>query len=154
MIWFLPIIVIGGLFYPPLGYLVAIMMIFFTILSYFRGRYWCSNLCPRGAFLDIVLSKFSLKRKFPSLFISNTFRWTVFFLFMIFFIFQLVTAEKTFYAIGFVFVRMCILTTIISVVIGIPIHHRAWCSFCPMGTLQTKIATVGKSRRKETRPLT
>ncbi|WP_421659596.1 4Fe-4S binding protein [Leptothermofonsia sp. ETS-13] len=20
--------------------------------SYFKARYWCSNLCPRGAFLD------------------------------------------------------------------------------------------------------
>lgn len=150
MIWLLPVIVIGGLFYPPLGYLVAVMMVFFLTLSYFRGRYWCSNLCPRGAFLDLVLSRFSLKRKFPHLFASNTFRWTVFFLFMVFFAVQLITSERTFYAIGFVFVRMCLLTTIISVILGVPIHYRAWCSFCPMGTLQTKIAVLGKGKKKKT----
>lgn len=142
MIWFLPIIVIGGLFWPLLGYLVFFMMLFFLPLSYFKGRYWCANLCPRGAFLDIVLTKFSLKRKIPGLVLSNTFKWTVFILFMVFFISQLILSDKTVYAIGFVFVRMCLITTIISIAIGIPVRPRAWCTFCPMGFLQGKIRLI------------
>jgi polyferredoxin len=151
MIWFLPVIVIGGLFWSVLGYIVFLMMIFFLTLSYFKGRLWCSSLCPRGSFLDIVLSKYSLKKKIPGLVISPAFKWTVFVLFMTFFIFQLATAEKTVYAIGFVFVKMCLITTIISVVLGLAVHQRMWCMFCPMGTLQSAIASLGKKGRASER---
>lgn len=144
MIWFLPLIVIGGLFWPLLGYIVFFMMVFLAVLSYFKGRFWCANLCPRGAFLDIALSRVSLKRKIPHLVLTPAFKWTVFVLFVVFFIVQLATAEKTLYSIGFVFVRMCLLTTIVAIILGIPVHHRMWCSFCPMGLLQMKIRSLNK----------
>ncbi len=146
MIWFFPVILIGGLFSTLLGYLVMLFMIFFLTLSYFRGRFWCTNLCPRGAFLDIVLKKFSLRKRIPALFLSKQFKWTVFFAFMIFFILQMVTAEKTLFAVGFVFIKICLLTSIISIVLGVPIHERVWCRFCPMGTLQGKISSLNKSK--------
>jgi ferredoxin-type protein NapH len=38
--------------------------------------------------------------------------------------------------VGMVFVAMCILTTSVSILFGISIAPRAWCTFCPMGTLQ------------------
>ncbi|MCM8783705.1 MAG: 4Fe-4S binding protein [Candidatus Omnitrophica bacterium] len=63
MIWILPLILIGGLLIPILGYLVLAMMAFFFTLSYFKGRFWCRFLCPRGAFLDLVLSRVSLKKE-------------------------------------------------------------------------------------------
>jgi ferredoxin-type protein NapH len=148
MIWFLPLIIIGGLFIPLLGYLVLLMMVFFLILSYFRGRYWCAHLCPRGSFLDLALSKLSLKRKMPRFLSNRTFRWTVVVLFMAFFVFQLVGAPKTVAGIGFVFVRMCLLTTLLSVVLGVPIHHRTWCTFCPMGTLQGRLGTLRMKKAK------
>ena len=142
MIWFLPVILVGGLFVPVLGYIVAVMMITLLGLSCFKGRYWCSHLCPRGAFLDIALSKMSRKRRIPRLFRVPWFKWTIVVGFIGFFICQLVVSPKTVGAIGFVFVRMCIITTLASIFLGIPIHHRAWCSFCPMGTLQTQIAKL------------
>ncbi|MDD5194393.1 MAG: 4Fe-4S binding protein [Candidatus Omnitrophica bacterium] len=148
MIWLLPLILIGGLFFPLLGYLVLLMMVFFLILSYFKGRFWCSHLCPRGAFLDLVLSKLSLRKKIPKLFLSEKFKWFFFAAFMIFFIMQLLISPKTLFAIGFVFVRMCLITTIIAVFLGIPIQTRAWCSICPMGTLQGKISTLKKNRSR------
>jgi polyferredoxin len=64
---------------------------------------------------------------------------------MAFFIFQLVIAPKSVIAIGFVFVKMCIITTIIAVILGVPLRERSWCAICPMGTLQSKI---GKFRQK------
>lgn len=141
MLWFLPLIVIGGLFLPFLGYIVFFMMLFFLSLSYFKGRFWCSHLCPRGAFLDLILSRFSLRRKIPKIFLKNWFKWLFFTAFMGFFIFQLTVCPKTPLAIGFVFVRMCIITTIIAVILGIPLRERTWCAICPMGTLQTKISS-------------
>jgi ferredoxin-type protein NapH len=35
-----------------------------------------------------------------------------------------------------VFVTMCILTTSIAILFGAVFAPRAWCSFCPMGTMQ------------------
>ena len=62
-IWLLPLIVIGGFYYPLLGYMVVAMMAFLLVLSYFKKRYWCWNICPRGAFLDIVMSKLTLNKR-------------------------------------------------------------------------------------------
>ncbi|MCX7661660.1 MAG: 4Fe-4S binding protein [Candidatus Omnitrophica bacterium] len=144
MVWFLPLILIGGIFIPVLGYLVFFMMVFFLTLAYFKGRFWCSFLCPRGAFLDLVLSKFSLRRRPPRFFYSAKIRFVIFIVFMIFFVWQLIVAPKSLYHIGFVFVRMCLLTTLISILLGIPFLVRTWCIICPMGNLQGAIAKLRK----------
>jgi len=142
MLWFLPIIIIGGIFSPLLGYIVFFMMLFFLTLSYFKGRFWCSHLCPRGAFLDLVLSRFSLRNKIPKVFFNTWFKWIFFTAFIVFFILQLVLSPKSPVAIGFVFVRMCIITTVIAVILGVPLNERTWCAVCPMGALQAKISLL------------
>jgi polyferredoxin len=144
MIWLLPLIVIGGLYVPSLGYLVVGMMAFFLTLSFFKGRYWCWNLCPRGAFLDIALSKVSRNKPFPKPLTRQWVRWLVFAVLMVFVIIRLMRTGGNLIAIGSVFVGMCLLTTIISIVIGILTKHRAWCMVCPMGTLQDKIVKLSK----------
>lgn len=147
MIWLLPVILIGGLFYPVIGYLVVAMMAFFLVLSIFKGRYWCWNLCPRGAFLDIVLSKISLKNKTPKIFTKEWFRWTVFGLLMAFLIYRIISTGGHLIAIGTVFVTMCIITTIISIILGVPTKPRSWCTICPMGNLQEKIGKISKYKK-------
>jgi len=144
MFWFLPLITIGGLFYPLLGYLVVAMMAFFLTLSFFRGRYWCWHLCPRGAFLDIALSKVSRNKPAPAFFARQWFRWSIFALFIGFLIYRIIGTGGSLIAIASVFVVMCILTTIISIILGIPMRHRSWCVICPMGTLQDKINRLSK----------
>ncbi|MCX5711716.1 MAG: 4Fe-4S binding protein [Candidatus Omnitrophica bacterium] len=146
MIWFLPLIVIGGLFYPLLGYLVVAMMAVFLTLAFFRGRYWCWNLCPRGAFLDIVLSKVSLKRPMPKSFTRLWLRWSVFALFMGFLAFRIFKTGGNLIAIGAVFVFLCVLTTVISIITGVATKHRSWCVICPMGTLQATISKISRSK--------
>lgn len=146
MIWFLPIIVIGGLFYPTLGYLVVGFMAFFLALSFLRGRYWCWNLCPRGAFLDGAISKISFKRPLPLIFAKKWFRWSVFVLLMLFLIFRIVQTGGNFAMAGSVFVGTCLLTTLIAIILGITTKHRAWCAVCPMGLLQENIGKIKKSK--------
>jgi len=146
-IWFLPLIVIGGLIYPFLGYFVLAMMIVLLVMALFKGRYWCWNLCPRGAFLDIVLSKMSTNKAIPKIFLKSWFRWLVFVLFMSFIIFRLIRTGGNLIAIGSVFVVMCILTTIIAIILGAATKHRAWCMICPMGTLQDKIGEILKKKQ-------
>ncbi len=145
MIWFLPLIVIGGLFNPWLGYLVLAMMAFFLVLSFFKGRYWCWNLCPRGAFLDILISRLSFNRPLRGIFIKQWFRWAVLVLLMGFLIFRIIHTGGNLIMIGSVFVAMCLLTTIISIILGVLTKHRSWCMICPMGFLQEKI---GKIKRR------
>ena len=143
-IWFLPIIVIAGLFYPFLGYLVVAMMAFFVTLSFFKGRYWCWNLCPRGAFLDIALSKISRKRPVPKVFLKQYFRWLVFISLMGLLIFRMIRANGDPVLIGSIFVGTCLSTTVIAILLGILTKHRAWCMICPMGTLQENIGRIRK----------
>jgi ferredoxin-type protein NapH len=140
MIWFLPLIVIGGLFLPLLGYLVVAMMVFFLVLSIFKGRYWCWNLCPRGAFLDGALSRVSRNKPVPRIFSQQRFRWAVFILFVCFLVYRIINSGGNLIAVGAVFVTMCLLTTVIAIILGGITRHRGWCAVCPMGTLQDKIS--------------
>ena len=148
MFWFLPLIIIGGLFIPLLGYLVVAMMALLLTLAYFKGRFWCWYLCPRGAFLDIALSKLSRKRSTPELFTKQWFRWSVFVLFIGFLILRIMRTGGNLIAVGSVFVAVCLLTTVIAVILGLPTKHRAWCLICPMGTLQEKVNKISQKRGK------
>lgn len=148
MVWFLPLIVIGGLIYPLLGYLVVAAMAALLIISFFKGRYWCAHLCPRGAFLDLVLSKVSLQKPFPKFFTNNIFRWSLFVVFMGVVVVRLVNAGANIYAIGAVFVGACFLTTMLAIILGSTTRHRAWCAMCPMGLLQETIYKLTKGGRK------
>jgi len=147
MVWLLPVIIIEGLIFPVLGYIVFFMILFFLVLSYFKSRFWCSHLCPRGAFLDLILSKVSLKKRIPPFLSTNKFRWSVVAMFMVIFILQFILSPINIVSVGFIFVRMCLITTLIAIVLGIPIHQRTWCAFCPMGTLQSKIGSLNKNKK-------
>jgi len=139
MIWLLPIIVIGGLFNPYLGYLVVAMMAVLLTLSFFKRRYWCWNICPRGAFLDIAMSRCSRNRPVPKIITRQWFRLLLLILLMGLVAFRLLRTGGDLALIGAVFVTMCLVTTIISIVFGLVTKHRAWCMMCPMGFLQEKI---------------
>lgn len=152
MIWLLPLILVGGLFYPLLGYLVVAMMAALLSLSFSKGRYWCWNLCPRGAFLDLVLSKMSRNTPFPRALMRHRVRWLVVVALMSFLVVRIIKAGGSVAAIGAVFVGMCIITTLISVVIGIISKHRGWCMICPMGTLQDAIHKANPSFNKPNEP--
>ena len=106
--------------------------------------------------MDLILRKFSLRKKIPKILLSARFKWLFLVVFMAFFVSQLIISPKNPVAIGFVFVRMCIITTIIAIILGIPLRERAWCAICPMGTLQSKIGTIknrleARGRRTENR---
>jgi polyferredoxin len=136
-LWALVVIVsIGGIWYPKLGYFLLLVFASLMIISLFRGRWFCGNLCPRGSFNDFVLGKISFKKKIPKFFLSFWLRVPVFVLLMGFMIFRIIQTKGIIDKIGMVFVTMCIVTTSIAILLGVLINPRAWCSFCPMGTVQ------------------
>jgi ferredoxin-type protein NapH len=151
MIGFFPLIAIGGLFYPWLGYLMLAMMLFMIPYAYFKGRYWCGNICPRGAFYDIVMPNFTLNRPVPRLLTRRWFRWVVFGFFMSVFTGRMIATGGNLLAIGGVFVSMCIITTAIGLVLTSLTKPRAWCMVCPMGTLQENLGKAGRKAAKKSK---
>ena len=147
MLWFFPIILIGGLFIPWLGYLVIAMMAFFLVLSYFKGRYWCSHLCPRGAFLDIVMVHMSPQKPLPKIFTNKIFRWSIVYLFIAIIIIRIIYAQGDFLAIGAIIVNACLITSLIAVGLGVTTKHRGWCAICPMGTIQGRLGQIKKESK-------
>jgi ferredoxin-type protein NapH len=146
--WFmgalLPLLLVFGYIWPYLGFVVMAMMLTLIIMSFFMGRFWCGWLCMRGGFLERYLRFFSLRKKIPGFLKSNIFRWFIVACLMSFFALQMWLTGGNLEKIGMVFIRMCIITTIIAVPLGMIFKPRAWCAFCPMGTIQ---GFLGKTRR-------
>ncbi len=138
--WVLLTFLIAGLFYPVIGLLAIICMLAPVIVSVFRGRYWCGNFCPRGSFYDNVLAKFSPQKPVPAFFRTKVFRIFVLLLIMTAFSLQMYFAWGDLGAMGSVFLRVILLTTLLGIVLGVFYHQRTWCAFCPMGSLASWIA--------------
>ncbi|MFZ7102238.1 MAG: 4Fe-4S binding protein [Peptococcaceae bacterium] len=133
---------IGIIFYPKVG-LIALICMFAPIVSApFRGRKWCGSFCPRGSFLDKLISKISLSRSIPGFMMSGRFRWSIFLLLMGVFAFRISKAWGDWNEVGLVILTMVLLTTIMAAVVGIIYKPRTWCTaFCPMGTLAAVLST-------------
>jgi len=143
-LWAIVVItIVGGLFWPLLGFVVPVVMLTGIIGGFFKGRYVCGWLCPRGAFLDRILRPISPAREIPAWLRGRLLRWVIFGLLMGFMVWQISLSPGDVYHWGRVFVRICIITTAIGVALAVFVHPRTWCSFCPMGTMQS---AVGGSR--------
>jgi len=131
----LPLVLIGGWVYPPLGFLLMLCMVGAVGIAFYRGRSWCDWMCPRGSFYDLFLGKLSRNVAIPPIFKTNAFRVGV--------LMRLITALGTqiyfawgdSYSIGRAFLIVLTVTTTAGIVLGAVFKPRAWCQICPMGTL-------------------
>lgn len=135
-----------GLIYPLIGIAAIVCMLAPSIVAIFKGRMWCGNFCPRGSFSDTILAKFSLKNKLPKFFKTSGFRLIFFALLMGAFAVQIVFAWGNFLAVSFVFIRMIIITTVLTILLGIAYTPRAWCTICPMGTMAHYVTKLQVAR--------
>lgn len=133
--WILIAYLILGYFFPLVGWAALVCMIAPVAVAVWRGRWWCGKACPRGSLFDRLLSKYSPHRSIPSVVRSFGFRlFIVLFIFTVFGI-QTWQAWGDWQAIGRVFWRIVLFTTLAGVVLAFVYAPRTWCSFCPMGTL-------------------
>ena len=132
-----------GWAYPLIGFIVPLTITVGLIVSVFRGRYICGNLCPRGSFLDKLIAPLNSSKDIPNVFLNPVFRWTVFFLLMGVMVYRISLDPTNITHWGRVFVMMCFVTTVIALMIAVIFPARTWCSFCPSGTMQM---FVGKGK--------
>jgi polyferredoxin len=144
------IVIAFGWHYPLLGFSVPLVMLMGLAGGIARGRYVCGHLCPRGAFFDRIMAPLSRQRPIPLFFRRRGFRWLLFSLLMAFMLYRISLHPGDVYHWGRVFWLMCVITTAIGIVLGIVIHPRAWCSLCPMGTLQSSLDRGNRQLRIDT----
>lgn len=131
-----------GIVFPLIGSIALICMLSPVVVAFFRGRMWCGNFCPRGSFNDIILSKFSRKKGIPKMFKEEWFKVIFLVLLMGAFAVQLVLFWGDAVAIGSVFIRMIIITTLLAVILGITYNQRTWCVICPMGNMASYVSRL------------
>lgn len=127
--------IIIGIFDFRIGLIATICMLAPIVVSFFKGRFWCGNLCPRGSFYDNLVSKFSQKKKVPKFLKSPYFR-TIIALFVIaMFTTSMIKNWGNLYGMGFAIYRLIVVTTIIGLALSLFYNERTWCNFCPMGSI-------------------
>jgi len=138
--WILLVYLVVGYFWPIVGWAAFICMIGPVTMSAFKGRFWCGNVCPRGSYYDQLVSRISLNRRIPEWLRTIYFRtFMVAFIFIMFGI-QMYGAWGDWAAMGKVFWTIILVTTIVGTLLGIVFSPRAWCTFCPMGSLSAWVA--------------
>jgi len=141
--FFMMTVIAVGWKYPLLGFAVPAAMLLGMGGGFFRGRYVCGNLCPRGSFYDTVFSLVGGNRPVPQLLRSSSFRWGIMALLMGFMAYRISLNPGDWRHWGTVFWSMCLITTAVGIPLGIAYRSRSWCSFCPVGTIA---AAVGGDR--------
>lgn len=139
---------VAAYFLPPLGVIAVICMmapVIFALAG--KGRYWCGNYCPRGNFFQNVTCHISRKKPIPAFFKSVGFR-----VFMVLFIignfsYGIYNSGGDIAAIGMVFYRIIVITTIVGIIFNAAFMPRTWCSFCPMGSIATFITFLKKKEK-------
>ncbi|WP_105617721.1 FAD-binding oxidoreductase [Vallitalea okinawensis] len=145
------LVAIGGLWYPKLGLLVIPVMLGLILYSFYKGRYWCGNICAHGSLFDSLLMPISRNVKIPKFFKS---KWLAI-AFFIFFSYKLISkfikvagiygSLAFFDKIGLIFVSSYLMVTILGGLLALIFAPRTWCNFCPMGVLQRLSYKLGKT---------
>lgn len=145
--WIIIAFIIIGAFYPIICWLALICMVGPVVMAVWKGRRWCGHICPRGSLYDNVMNRFTLGKPVPKWLRSRAWRgFMVAFIFMMFGI-QMYGAWGDLAAMGRVFWNIIVLTTVAGIALAWAYSPRAWCMFCPMGTLSNLATRRQKVRR-------
>lgn len=129
------VVIIGGWRYPLLGYFIPLCMLLGIGIAVSRGRKWCDWLCPRGSFFDVLIKPINPRKEIPRLLKGLPFRIGMFSFLMLMMTLQISKRWPDPYKIGMFFVMLLTVTTILGVILALFFHQRAWCCFCPIGSM-------------------
>lgn len=133
--WLLFTYIVLGWCWPVTGWALLLYIIGTVLTAFWRGRWWCGHVCPRGDLYLRLLSRFSPHRRIPPF--VRTFAFRLFVVCLVFSSFGIgiYNSWGDWSAMGSVFWQLIVTTTIIGVVLSFIYAPMTWCSFCPMGTL-------------------
>lgn len=147
---FVPIVAVGGLWYPKLGLLIIPLMLTLMVMGFLRGKYWCGNICPHGSLFDYVILPISMNKKIPS-FMKSKITMAIFFTWFMYMItsrtikaFEVFGTASFWDRLGYVFIFNYLIVTIVGTILAVFVNSRSWCSFCPMGTMELLLYKLGK----------
>lgn len=127
---------IGGYFVPAIGLGVIGLMIIALLTNIAESRSFCAGFCPNGRSLSFGFKKATRNQKMPTLFTKKEVRRMLCALMMFCVVSLLLRSDGSIAAIGRIFWAIYIAAIGISAVAAVLWKPRAWCSFCPMGTMQ------------------
>lgn len=148
-----PIIAFGGLWWHKLGLLLLPIMVTLIVLGFRNGKYWCGKLCPHGSLFDFILGPYSPKKRDKSAFGFLSSKWlqAAFFAFYMFmFMRRLARVIPLFGSmafwdrLGFLLAVNYLMPTLLGSALALLVRRRAWCSICPMGTMQKISHSLGR----------
>jgi NAD(P)H-flavin reductase/NAD-dependent dihydropyrimidine dehydrogenase PreA subunit len=150
---FIFLVAFGGLWFPKLGLLIIPVMLTLGILGFFKGKYWCGNLCPHGSLFDYIILPVSRNKNIPAFLKSRpmiiiAFAWFMYMLTQrLVKVFAIYGTASFLDRLGFVFVMNYLMVTIAGSLLAFFVSPRTWCSFCPMGTFEVLMYKLGKLLR-------
>lgn len=63
--WLLLGYIVAGWFWPIVGWALLFYIIGTVVTAFWRGRWWCGHVCPRGNMYMRLLSRYSPHRQIP-----------------------------------------------------------------------------------------
>jgi len=129
------IILIGGWWFPLLGYLIPLCVLLGILIAISKGRKWCDWLCPRGSFYDFLIKPFTPRKDIPAFFKGYPLRIGFLTFFMVMVTTQLILRWPDPIKIGAFFITLLTITTGIGIILAFFLHPRTWCRFCPVGSM-------------------
>lgn len=148
--WLYIPLVLSGLWYPKMGLFLVPVMLALPILGFFKGKYWCGNICPHGSLFDQFLYPLSANRKIPA-WAKAKITVTLAFLLFMFMLGKKLFSVAAFWGatpfwdkLGLIFTMNYAMVTIVGSTLALLINPRTWCRFCPMATFQLLAYKLGK----------
>ena len=144
------LVAFGGRIEPKIGLLVVPVMIGLILISFFKGRYWCGNICAHGSLWDSLIFPFSRNGRIPKvlggvILSLLVFSWFGFRMGSGFFRAAGLYGTPGFWdKIGLVFSNSYMVVVTAGGVLGLLISPRIWCHFCPMGVMQKVSHFLGR----------
>jgi len=129
-------VLVGSFFWPAAGLAVPVLVLAAALGNMFKPRWFCAKACPRAYILGGFLPRISRYRPLPKSFYSPGIRKILCGFMLFCSIGQTVRVWPDYRALGFFFWYVCALTLAAAFIVGILYKPRAWCAFCPVGTLQ------------------
>lgn len=131
----LVVVLAGGWFFLPLGFFIPACMLLGIGIGAAQGRKWCDWMCPRGSFFDRIVGPISRSKRIPPVLRSMPVKIAMLTILMAMVGFQTARLWPDAMAIAQFFLIMLTVTTVLGILLGNAMHQRAWCSFCPVGTM-------------------